>query len=538
MISVFVVRVPIGPIRPVRGIVTPFSIGWFVTASSVSPCGTCHTISPVVEIDGGDAAPWRFDERQPLDRDRARHQIAAGAPPPPTPVSPPPPVLMKSMSDRFGSFARMSRRVSVFEYTYRIPVSGSYEPPGQFAPFAMYAVPILPPSPRAIGRREERTQLDVRRDLLRLSKQLGREVDQVFFLNALKLERRRLGRKRLRRRIPFARHGALFDGLLDNRPHGLSGLAIEDVEEALLARHRGDLPGFAVYRDVGQDRRARKVEVPDAVVDELKVPLALPGVQVDRHQRLGEQVVARPVAAVVIAGRELDRQVHGLELFVHREWTPHAGVARVRPGVVLPGLVAELSGLRNGVEDPQALSGLDVEPADVALRVRPAARRCPAPMRGADDHHVLGDDGSGVQADFAGDRIEHLVVVLLEIEDAVLAERADRNPGLRVERDELIPDRHHEDALVALAVRPVRHTASRQQARGRCGALAFVDPVHPQQLTRRGIDGDGVAPRSDRGVEHAVDHQRRRLKVVVRADAEDIGLESPRDLQLAEVVRR
>ena len=39
----------------------------------------------------------------------------------------------------------------MLEYTYRIPVSGSYEPPGQLAPFAMYAVPILPPSPRAIG---------------------------------------------------------------------------------------------------------------------------------------------------------------------------------------------------------------------------------------------------------------------------------------------------------------------------------------------------------------------------------------------------
>ena len=48
-------------------------------------------------------------------------------------------------------------------------------------------------------------------------------------------------------------------------------------------------------------------------------------------------------------------------------------------------------------------------------------------MRGADDHDVFGDDGPGVQTNLAGDRIEHLVVVLLEIEDAVLAERADRN---------------------------------------------------------------------------------------------------------------
>ena len=156
-------------------------------------------------------------------------------------------------------------------------------------------------------------------------------------------------------------------------------------------------------------------------------------------------------------------------------------------------------------------------------------------MRRSHDHDVLGDDGSRVQADLAGDRIEHLIVVLLQIEDAVLAERAHRNPGLRIERDELIPERHHEDALVALPVRPVRHTAPRQQARRRRGALAFVDPVHPQQLAGCGIDGHGVASRSDRGIEHAVDHQRGRLEVVVGADAEDIRLESPGDLQLAEV---
>ena len=187
------------------------------------------------------------------------------------------------------------------------------------------------------------------------------------------------------------------------------------------------------------------------------------------------------------------------------------------------------------MEDPQPLSRLDVEAADVAFRVRPAARRSPAPMRGSDDHDVFGDDGPGVQSDLAGDRIEHLVVVLLEIEDAVLAEPAHRDAGLRVERDELVPERHHENALVAFSVGPVRYTAARQQARGRGRALAFVDTEHPQQLAGCGIDGHGVASRSDRGIEHAVDHQRGRLKVVIRADAEDIRLESPGDLQLAEV---
>jgi len=83
-------------------------------------------------------------------------------------------------------------------------------------------------------------------------------------------------------------------------------------------------------------------------------------------------------------------------------------------------------------------------------------------MRGADDHHVFRDDRPGVQANLAGDGIEYLVVVLLEIEHAVLAERAHRNAGLRIERDELISERDHENALVAFSIGPVRHAAARQ----------------------------------------------------------------------------
>ena len=207
----------------------------------------------------------------------------------------------------------------------------------------------------------------------------------------------------------------------------------------------------------------------------------------------------------------------------------------VRPGIVFPGVVAELAGRRNGVEDPEALAGLDVEAADVALRVRLAPRRVAGAVRGADDDDVARDDRAGVQSDLAGDRIDHLVVVLLEIDDAVLSEVADRNAGLGVERDELVADGDEEDAFVAASVRPVRDAASRQRPRRRRGALVFVDAVHPQQLAGGGVDGDGVAPRSGGRIEHAVDHERRRLQIEVRPGAEDVGLEAPRDLQLAEV---
>jgi hypothetical protein len=70
------------------------------------------------------------------------------------------------------------------------------------------------------------------------------------------------------------------------------------------------LDDLAVLVDVGEHRGRRHVVIPDPVVDELEVPLALAGLQVDAHQALAEQVVAGAMAAVEVRGRCLDRQVH------------------------------------------------------------------------------------------------------------------------------------------------------------------------------------------------------------------------------------
>ena len=88
------------------------------------------------------------------------------------------------------------------------------------------------------GRRVERSEFVLRRDLERLLAQLRREVDEVVGRHALPVERRRLGRERLRRRVPLARHVALRHRPLLDRPHRLAGHAIEHVEERLLGRLR------------------------------------------------------------------------------------------------------------------------------------------------------------------------------------------------------------------------------------------------------------------------------------------------------------
>ena len=150
-------------------------------------------------------------------------------------------------------------------------------------------------------------------DLHALGAQLGREVDQIVFDESLPVVveglAARVERKRLRRRIVLARHVALRNRALFNRPQRLSRHAIEHVQECLLGRLRDRLDDLSVASDVHQDRRAGDVVIPDAVVHQLVVPLALAGLQVDRDEAFGEQVGARTIGAEVVAGGALDRQV-------------------------------------------------------------------------------------------------------------------------------------------------------------------------------------------------------------------------------------
>ena len=122
----------------------------------------------------------------------------------------------------------------------------------------------------------------------------------------------------------------------------------------------------------------------------LEVPHALAGLRVERHQRLGEQVGAGPMAAVEVVGRRAERQVDVAELFVGRHVRPHVGAAGVGPRIVAPRLVAELALLRNRMNRPQPLAGAHVEAADVAAR--PFLVRRAVVNAGADDDHVAADD--------------------------------------------------------------------------------------------------------------------------------------------------
>ena len=71
-----------------------------------------------------------------------------------------------------------------------------------------------------------------------------------------------------------------------------AGLAVDDVEEAVLRRLQEHLPLYAVDGQLAERDVHRRAVVPVVAGDGLVVPLHLGGVGVDRHDRGQEQVVA------------------------------------------------------------------------------------------------------------------------------------------------------------------------------------------------------------------------------------------------------
>src|SRR6185503_19471010 len=96
--------------------------------------------------------------------------------------------------------------------------------------------------------------------------------------------------------------------------------------------------------------------------------------------------------------------------------------ARVDPRVLVPRLIAELTGLGDGVEDPQAFACANVKATDITFDVRLTGGHTTRSMRRADDDDILRHDRRRVQTDLTRERIDRLIVVLLQIDDAVHAE--------------------------------------------------------------------------------------------------------------------
>ena len=129
-----------------------------------------------------------------------------------------------------------------------------------------------------------------------------------------------------------------------------------------------------------------------------------------------------PLSSVVVVCRQFHRQIRHPQLFVHRDLRPHTRVPGVHPRISLPRVVAEFAEPWDRPENPETLPRPHVVATDGAFHILTALGVRSGFERGADNDHVLGDDGCRMKTNRSSDEIEVLIELELQIHEAVLTE--------------------------------------------------------------------------------------------------------------------
>ena len=236
------------------------------------------------------------------------------------------------------------------------------------------------------------------------------------------------------------------------------------------------------------------------------MPDTLAGRGIEGHQAAGEEVVAGPVSPVPVVCLRTDRKVDVTQFLVDGHHRPDVDGSRRPPRLVLPGLDTELPLAGNRVEGPPQFPRSGIEGPDVAGRNLPADGR--VADRRADDHDAPGNDWR------RGNRVCPAGNVRPEpqgqVDFPLVTEGRVGCSRLRVERDERgVGSPSVEDPRFD-PVAPIGD-ASRQGAEIRRSAGSpELGIVGPDRFPGPRIDRRNLAERSA-DVEHAIDHQRRRL---------------------------
>jgi len=150
------------------------------------------------------------------------------------------------------------------------------------------------------------------------------------------------------------------------------------------------------------------------------------------------------------------------------------------------------------------------------------------------DDYIAGHNRRRVESDFAGERIDLLVVILLQVHSAICAKAANRGAGLRVQSDEPVARRHIQDSFLP-PITPISQPAAGELARRDRSSAAFTLSMRPYQFARPRIDGDDSTACSGCRIQNTVNHERRRFQVEFRLRTQIIRFESPGDLETVEV---
>ncbi len=303
----------------------------------------------------------------------------------------------------------------------------------------------------------------------------------------------------------------------------LAGLAVEDVEKAVLGRLHDDLAHLAIDCQVGEDHVLRRGVIPGIAGRGLVMPGVFARVRVDGQDRRQEQVVAAArTPDLAIPWRTVaNADIQEIQIGIEGERVPGGAAAAHRPPLPGPGRRRHLHGIGfetvvrvagHGVDAPDHVTGLGVVCGHVAADAILGAA-------------VADDDLAVDDARRARDRVGRRALDRVDL-PGLLA-------GIAVDGDQVAVECRDID-LVA----PERDTAIGHVATG-IGAPAArrLRVEGPEQLARRGIQRVDDAPRHG-DVHDAVMHQRRRFHRAIRVDVEIPGETEIADIAVVDAGER
>ena len=190
-------------------------------------------------------------------------------------------------------------------------------------------------------------------------------------------------------RCPFTRYVGLGHRPFYDRPHRFTGDAVKYICKGLLGHLGNGSDLTSIHRNIEEIWRRRNVVVPHAVVHKLEMPYLLARARIKSDEALSKEIVPGAMSTVGVIRGRLGRYIHIAELLIRRHRCPRPRMARVSPGIILPGVVSELTCPRNSMKDPHALARMYVIPSHEAGGKLP--RRGRILQRGTHDYDVPHD---------------------------------------------------------------------------------------------------------------------------------------------------
>src|SRR5690606_16199830 len=211
------------------------------------------------------------------------------------------------------------------------------------------------------------------------------------------------------------------------------------------------------------------------------MPDPFSGFGIKCNQRVCEEVVSRPISAIVVIRRRTSGCKDQPSLCIDAQSRPAIGCASPYPGVRRPGLVPILSRVGNGVKPPAQLSGANVISTDVPWR----SGQIFADLASDDQHILIDDSGAGSRH---SQPLDITTQVVSEINPSVLTEGRDGPAALCIKCIEKIID-HGKNSSVTVFILPVCDSS---QAESPVDFRSLVRIESPYHLTSICFEGDYV----------------------------------------------